>query len=121
MLSYYPPSIAFQRLVLRYILRTISCEIFASAISCYEDMRYASATRNFSLVCRLTHSRQCLGDKASDALFNLSSIMHMVGFPELACKYLEPILVKSVSGKRAASMNEKEEDENEADATAHQS
>ena len=108
MLSDQSSYLAFQRFVLRYQLRAISCEIFSSALSCYENMRYASAALGFCMVCRLTHSRKCLGDKASDAHLNLSSIMHMAGFPDLAVKCLEPILMSSLK------MTGQE------DATAHQ-
>ena len=101
---------SFRRLVCRYELRAVACEIFISAMASYEEMRYASAIHSFRLVYKLAHGT----DKANDAYFNLSSILHMIGFPELAVKLLEPVLISSLISEQQKEQGEEE------DATVHQ-
>ena len=89
-----------------FVLKSISAELFSSAIEEHELCSYARAARSFDMCARLNPS----GPVSLNAYFNLSSIMQMAGYPDLAVQYLEPVLSNP-------HMND---EENDMVLTAHQ-
>ena len=116
--------------MLKRVLSSISAEIFSAAIEKHESCLYIQAAHDFDLCARLNR----FGHSSLDAYFNTSSILQMIGFPDLAVFYLKPILLRGGGARLVddhveerkedkdedAYMDEHDKNEDELVLTAHQ-